>query len=127
MAGVVRQRELANPDFLMSYDVRPELKKLEGDFDFWIENKIYQDKELAAIFHERLLTIHPFNDGNGRWARVLTNMICEKENIGIPNWGSSISDDEKRRDQYIKAVKTARREGNYFELIEIMYYNKKKD
>ncbi len=31
--------------------------------------------ELAAVFHYKLVLIHPFEDGNGRVCRLLTNMI----------------------------------------------------
>ena len=31
--------------------------------------------ELAAFFHHKLVNIHPFIDGNGRTARLLTNLI----------------------------------------------------
>src|SRR5262249_40551374 len=30
---------------------------------------------VVAIFHVRFLAIHPFQDGNGRLARVLTNLL----------------------------------------------------
>lgn len=31
--------------------------------------------ELAAVFHHKLVSIHPFEDGNGRVCRLLTNVI----------------------------------------------------
>lgn len=38
--------------------------------------------EIAAAFHLRYVTIHPFYDGNGRTARLLTNIILDK--YGLP-------------------------------------------
>ena len=34
--------------------------------------------ELAAMFHHRFVAIHPFLDGNGRTARLLTNVILTR-------------------------------------------------
>jgi excisionase family DNA binding protein len=34
--------------------------------------------ELAAIFHHRLVAIHPFDDGNGRVGRLLMNLLLIK-------------------------------------------------
>jgi Fic-DOC domain mobile mystery protein B len=120
-AGQIRKRELANPDFLMPYEIRPALLQLEGDIKFWLAHKTFSEKEFAAVIHERFLTIHPFNDGNGRWSRVLTEHICRMEKIEIPSWGRNIVDDEERRKRYIAAVKKARRDGDPTELMNIMF------
>jgi Fic-DOC domain mobile mystery protein B len=121
-AGRIRTVELNNTDFNMPYDIRPSLKNLSDDLKTWVEFKTYNDKELASIFHERLLTIHPFRDGNGRWARVLTEFICRNLKITTPNWGGNIDNDEERRSLYITAVKEARHKGLYENLINIMFY-----
>ena len=35
--------------------------------------------ELAAVFHHRLVSIHPFSEGNGRTARLLMNALLMKD------------------------------------------------
>jgi len=39
------------------------------------EKKELHPVMLAAIFHFRFVTLHPFDDGNGRMSRILMNMI----------------------------------------------------
>jgi len=38
----------------------------------------YKPVELAAVFHHRFISIHPFTEGNGRTARLLMNAILMK-------------------------------------------------
>src|SRR5262245_42399450 len=42
-----------------------EIKKLIDDVHFQITNKSYSQEEIAARFHHRLVSIHPFANGNG--------------------------------------------------------------
>lgn len=122
-AGRVRKSELMNPEFHMPYDVFPALKQLEDDLKFWIQNSTYPKKELAAIFHQRIITIHPFKDGNGRWARILTEFLCKREEIEVPNWGRNIADDKMRRDLYIAAIKNSRHHSTHQALIDLMFHS----
>ena len=49
---------------------------LMGDFARWLrKSSDLHPVELASEAHYRLVTIHPFTDGNGRTARLLMNMI----------------------------------------------------
>ena len=51
-----------------------ELPALMGDFAAWLAGA--QDTPATAFTaHRRLVDIHPFNDGNGRTARLLMNLV----------------------------------------------------
>ena len=45
--------------------------------------------ELATLFHYRYIRIHPFEDGNGRIARLMVNYILARhgQNKGIKEHG----------------------------------------
>ncbi len=51
-----------------------EIPALMGDFSAWLGTAA-DTPENAFTAHRRLVDIHPFNDGNGRTARLLMNFI----------------------------------------------------
>jgi len=70
-------------------------KLMTGLVDWYGENKDrIHPVELAAIFHTRFVTIHPFADGNGRMARLLMNYILQAN--GFPFTDIPFS----KRDEY---------------------------
>ena len=98
-----------------------ELRKLLADTKYWIEHETYKREELAARFHHRLVKIHPFPNGNGRHARIMTDVILEKIlNVPPVNWGSRALDQEgNHRLTYIQALKAADK-NDYRPLIEFV-------
>jgi hypothetical protein len=106
----------------LPHDIWPELYQLEKDLDFWITGKSFSNQELAARFHERIETIHPFANGNSRFGRVITEQICRFHQYEIPTWGRKFqSNPAKRRTEYISALTIARRQGTYLPLISLMF------
>jgi Fic family protein len=57
-----------------SFPSPAELTALMGDFVAWL-GPAADTPEVAFGAHRRLLEIHPFNDGNGRTARLLMNLV----------------------------------------------------
>jgi Fic family protein len=54
-----------------------EIPALMGDFGAWLA-RATPGPEAAFDAHEKLVTIHPFSDGNGRTARLLMNLLLIK-------------------------------------------------
>lgn len=57
--------------------------------------------ELAALFHYRYIRIHPFEDGNGRIARLLVNYILTRHNYPM------IVVRSRNKNQYLDALHQA--------------------
>lgn len=55
---------------------------------------------LAAEMHERLVSIHPFIDGNGRTSRLIMNLILLQNGFPIVNLKGNLKD----RQRYYKAL-----------------------
>ena len=76
-------------------------KAMEDYFIWYRDNKrALHPVLLAAEMHERLVTIHPFIDGNGRTARLVMNMILLQSGYVIAN----IKGDQKNRMMYYDAL-----------------------
>ena len=98
-----------------------ELRNLLDDARFWIENKIYSREEFAARFHHRLVKIHPFPNGNGRHARIMTDVLLEKVlDVAPINWSATpLEKDGLHRKNYIQALRAADN-NDYRHLIEFV-------
>lgn len=88
------------------FKVQIELHKTFEDVKFWINNNTFPPEEIGARFHHRLVWIHPFSNGNGRWARIYTEYLYKRLNWGKPNWHFG-EEPHKRRQAYIKALQAA--------------------
>ncbi|MCE2813121.1 MAG: mobile mystery protein B [Planctomycetaceae bacterium] len=74
----------------------------------------------AAEFHHRAVWVHPFEDGNGRWARLLANIWLMQHDQPVIIWpASDLRDTESPiRGEYIAAMKHADLR-NYGPLIDL--------
>ncbi len=87
--------------------VQERLFNLLEDLKSWNESGMTL-KEQATRLHHVAVQIHPFVNGNGRWARMLTNIwlvIHESPYIAWPE--EAIGSLSPIRDEYIAALKAA--------------------
>ena len=83
--------------------------QMEGLFIWYNEHKNnLHPVLLAAELHERLVTIHPFIDGNGRTSRLLMNLILLQHGYPI----AILKGDNLNRLQYYTALETAQTTDN---------------
>ena len=88
----------------------PEL--MEEYFEFYENNKTnLHPVLLASDMHEKLVTIHPFTDGNGRTARLLMNLILLQNGYTI----ASIPGDVDKRIEYYNALEKVQTENDLTE------------
>ena len=116
-AGKFRQVELSIG--IKAYMVPTALKELADDIAYWDANKTFDIYETAALIHHRAVQIHPYQNGNGRWSRMLANIYLRQNGSMPVKWQEDmLSKENPKRDAYIKALKAADK-GDYSTLIEI--------
>ena len=92
-------------------------KQMEDYFHWYLTNKSrLHPIVLAAEMHERLVTIHPFIDGNGRTSRLVMNLILLKHGYVIAN----LKGDSKSRMSYYNALEKAQTQNNKNDFIELI-------
>lgn len=78
------------------------------DIKAQLQYKSYPLDEIAARFHHRLVSIHPFANGNGRHARLMADLLLEDNGAPRFSWGqNSTADAVTLRGQYIAALRAA--------------------
>ena len=98
-----------------------KLKLLFDDTEFWIQDRTFGFDEIAARFHHRLVAIHAFPNGNGRHARLMTEVIQIVNGVTQFTWGSSdlYSSESDARKDYLAALRSADT-GDYEALIKFV-------
>jgi Fic-DOC domain mobile mystery protein B len=102
------------------FQIQVKLQALIEDTNFWIEQETFDFVEIAVRLHHRLTFIHPFPNGNGRHARLYTdvfNNFYDKEPF---TWGSHLNIPvEDVRKMYINALRKADQK-DYSPLLKIL-------
>jgi Fic family protein len=97
-----------------SFPSPAEIPALVGDFTIWLRTAP-DSPETAFTAHLRLVDIYPFNDGNGRTARLLMNLILIRG--GYP----PIAVRPEDRLEYIRSLQGEQAGGGAEELNALLY------
>ena len=96
----------------------PSLQSMVDDLAVWQANAM-ELLERAVRLHHRAVSIHPFHNGNGRWARMLANIYLMQNDHPIVSWPiQTIGDESAVRAEYIRCLNTAD-EGDISTLLDL--------
>ena len=97
-----------------------QLAELCLEVSFWSEYPVELTLvEMAARVHHRLVFIHPFENGNGRFSRLIADRFLLAFRCQHPVWPSHLNQEGVVRKDYIKTLKSADK-GDYAPLVDFM-------
>lgn len=117
-AGQIRTKATL-PVGVAPEQIRPALYTLLGDVQVQIERKSWSIEEITARFHHRLVYIHPFPNGNGRFARTMSDLLLHQSGRERFSWGANLGEQGEARRSYIAALQAADRK-DYVPLLELL-------
>jgi len=93
------------------HQISTQMKLLLDDALYWHNHASFHPAECAVRLHHRLVSVHPYRNGNGRHARFMADLYLHINGEPSLTWGTGASlevDGTTRRD-YIVALQAADR------------------
>ncbi len=91
-----------------AYRIARDVQQAIEDARYWVEHATYPPDEIAVRFSHRLVAIHPFPNGNGRFSRLVGDLLAHQ--LGKPpfTWGRvSLVNAGETRARYVEALRAA--------------------
>jgi len=90
--------------------VSVKLRELLDNTRYQIDREVFDADEIAVRFHHQLVWVHAFSNGNGRHARLMSDLLVMR--LGRPrlSWGSDFlatHSVDQLREQYIAGLRAA--------------------
>ncbi len=105
----VAPMEIATAVQILCADVRVQLEIGKPELD-----------EIAARFSHRLVSIHPFANGNGRHSRTIADLLLLQQGTARFSWGAGDPKHENdARQRYLQALRSAD-QGDYGALLRFI-------
>jgi Fic-DOC domain mobile mystery protein B len=99
-------------------EIPVEIQKVCDDILYQLTQRSLTLEEVAVRFHYRLVSVHPFPNGNGRHARMAADLLCLQHGGQPFPWGASdLAANSGVRAAYLDALKVADR-GDFAPLLK---------
>ena len=88
--------------------IQPALQDLLNDVEAQLQHHSYPLDEIAARFSHRMVSIHPFANGNGRFSRTIADLLLVQNGAERFTWGAAdlLAEGEVRK-AYLRALRAA--------------------
>ena len=92
------------------YEAPPasDVSTMMKDFIEFVNSTSYSDTVMSAIAHYYFVAIHPFEDGNGRTARMISDWLLYRNGSDVPLVFISTEIKKKRKEYYAILDRTSR-------------------
>ena len=91
-----------------AYRIAMDVQQAVDDARYWVEHATYQPDEIAVRFSHRLVAIHPFPNGNGRFSRLVGELLAGQLGQSPFTWGQvNLVDAGETRARYVDALRAA--------------------
>ena len=91
-----------------AHRIANDIGMMFDDVRYWVDHNTYTPDEIAIRLHHRLVSIHPFPNGNGRHARLIADLMIERLGGHPFTWGGGvIGNVGELRARYIAALRAA--------------------
>ncbi len=98
--------------------IAAQAQLLFDDAKYWHAQQVFRPDDIAARIHCRLVSVHPFRNGNGRCTRMMADLYLISIGAEPFNWGATSLDvDGSGRATYIAALLKALRTGEHVDMI----------
>jgi Fic-DOC domain mobile mystery protein B len=91
-----------------AYRIPVEVRQAIDDARYWVDYKTYPPDEIAVRFSHRIVAIHPFPNGNGRFSRLVGDLLARQLDQPAFTWGrTNLVDAGATRARYVDALRAA--------------------
>jgi Fic-DOC domain mobile mystery protein B len=88
-------------------EIAQRIPQLLANTKYWLDHKTFPIDECLIRFHHQLVKIHPFANGNGRHARMITDVVAVKHGQAEFSWGAgaNLVAEGRARSAYLAALR----------------------